>query len=326
MGWNEKIRRVNTNSLGVEAIAPATSANLGAGFDVFGVALDALSDSVYVEAVKGNNIEISVEGVGAESIPVEPHRNTAGVVATTLLGLSDKKCGLTLRINKGVKPGSGLGSSAASAAAAALAVNEVLGLNLSKSELIKVAARGEIASAGAPHADNVSPAILGFFTIIKSYDPLEVIQLPSPKNVEFVIAIPEMTKSTAQMRAILPKQVNLSDLIHNMGNAAAFIAGIALNDVTLMGKAMEDAIVEPVRAPLIPGVIEVKKSALEAGAAGVAMSGAGPSVLALLNREENKAEDVAKAMKAAFERHGLKSQTIRTKPGPGARIVGREEL
>ena len=313
--------------LNVEAIAPATSANLGAGFDVFGVALDALFDSVYVEVVKENKIEISVEGVGAESISVEPHKNTAGIVAKTLLDFSNKKCGLAMRIKKGIKPASGLGSSAASAAAAALAINEALPLNLSKKELIKFAAQGEIASAGAPHADNVSPAILGFFTIVKSYNPLEVIQLPSPKNVEFAIAVPEIVKKdTSSARAVLPKQVRLSDLVHNVGHATAFIAGIALNDVDLMGRSMEDSIVEPARAHLIPGLADVKKSALEAGAAGFAISGAGPAVLALINAERKNADNVMKAMRDAFEKHGIKSQTIRTKPGPGARIVKREEV
>jgi len=314
-------------TVGVEAIAPATSANLGAGFDVLGVALDALFDSVYVEVVKGDDIEISVEGVGAELIPVEPHRNTAGVVAKELLGLSDKKCGVTIRINKGIRPGSGLGSSAASAAATALAINEALELNLSKNELIKYAAQGEIASAGTPHADNVSPALLGYFTIVASYNPLDVIQLPSPKNAEFVIAIPEVAKgSTALMRSVLPKQVSLSDLVHNVGHATTFIAGIALNDVDLMGKGMADAVVEPARTRLIPGMAEVKKGALETGAAGVAISGAGPSVLALVNAEKGVSENVAKAMRDAFEKQGIKSQTVHAKPGPGARIVRREEI
>lgn len=314
------------NILNVEAIAPATSANLGAGFDVFSVALDALFDSVYVEVVKGNNIEISVEGVGAELVPVKPHQNTAGIVAKALLDLSDRKCGLIIKISKGIRPGSGLGSSAASAAAAALAINEALKLNLSRSELIRFAAQGEVASAGMPHADNVSSALLGFFTIVKSYNPLEVIQLPPPKNTEFVIAIPEVIINTALARSVLPKRVKLSDLVHNVGHATAFIAGIALNDVDLMGKGMADSIIEPARARLIPGLVDVKKSALEAGAAGAAVSGAGPSVLALVNAEKKKADDVAKAMRDAFERQGVKSQTIRAKPGPGAKIVRREEL
>ncbi|MFQ6080403.1 MAG: homoserine kinase [Candidatus Bathyarchaeia archaeon] len=315
-----------TKILSVEAIAPATSANLGAGFDVFSVALDALFDSVHVEVVEGNSIQISVEGIGADLVPVEPGKNTAGIVAKILLDLSKKECGLTMKIKKGIKPGSGLGSSAASAAAAALAINEALNLNLSRRELIKFAAQGETASAGAPHADNVSSALLGFFTVVKSYDPLEVIQLPSPKNVEFVIAVPDMVIETRLARSVLPKRVKLSDLVYNVGHAATFIAGITLNDVDLMGKSMTDSIIEPARAHLIPGLAEVKKSAIEAGAAGVTITGAGPSILALVNAEKKKADDVAEAMRNAFEKQGINCQTVCAKPGPGARIVRRKQL
>lgn len=314
-------------ALEVEAVAPATSANLGAGFDVFGVALDSPFDSVRVKVVEGADIKISVKGVGAELIPVEPQRNTAGVVAQALLKFSKKRCGLSIEIRKGIKPGAGLGSSAASAAAAALAINEVLELSLSRMKLIEFAAQGEIASGGAPHADNVSPAILGFFTIVKSYNPLEVVQMPPPKNIEFVIAVPEIFKgSTALMRSILPKRVRLSELIHNVGHAASFIAGIALNDVNLMGKGMTDVVVEPARAKLIPGAADVRKSALEAGASGVSISGAGPSILALVKSDKDKVESVAKAMQEAFEKHGIRSQILHAKPGPGARIVRRKEL
>ncbi len=312
---------------GAEAVAPATSANLGSGFDVFGVALDALHDSVLVELREENRIDISVEGIGSESIPVDPQRNTSGLVAKELLDLSGRKCGLKIKIGKGIKPGSGLGSSAASAAAAALAVNELLGLDLSQEEMIRFAARGEIASAGAPHADNVSAAILGFFTIVKSYDPLQVISLSLPKNVGFAIAIPEVSLkgATSQARSILPRNVNLSDLVHNVGHASTFIAGIALNDVNLMGKGMSDAVVEPARAHLIPGLADVRKSAMESGAAGVAISGAGPSVLALVNTQERRMIEVAEAMKQAFEKHGVKSQPLCARPGPRAKIVRRIE-
>ncbi len=308
----------------VEAVAPATSANLGSGFDVFGVALDALYDSVHVELTERQHIEISIEGIGSESIPTDPERNTAGMVAKALLGFSNKKCGLKIRIKKGIKPGSGLGSSAASAAAAALAINEALGLNLSKLDTIKFAAQGEVASAGAAHADNVSPAILGFFTIVKSYDPLEVINLPLPKNVGLAIALPEISLSTSIARSVLPKKVDLSNLVHNVGHAATLIAGIMLNDVNLMGKGMSDAVAEPARAPLIPGLAYVKKSAIESGAAGVAISGAGPSILALVNTEERRMDEVAEAMRKAFKEQGVKSQAICAKPGPGGRVVSRE--
>jgi homoserine kinase len=319
-------RRANESpAASIEAIAPATSANLGAGFDILGVALDTSFDSVHVEALERQCVKIDVEGVCAEHVPVEAEQNTAGVVGLTMLRLSDRKCGLSLRIKKGVRPGSGLGSSGASAVAAALAINELLQLKLSKDQLIEIAAKGEVASAGAAHADNVAPAMLGFFTIIRSYDPFEVVQLPSPKNVEFVVAVPEFNKNTGKMRAVLPKQVSLSDLVFNSGHAASFIAGMALNDVALMGRSMADAIVEPARAPFIPAMTEVKNAALCAGAAGAALSGAGPSILALLDAETNAAQSVAIAMRDAFEKHGFRSETIHAKPGPGAKIVRREE-
>jgi len=309
----------------VEALAPATSANLGAGFDVFGVALDTLYDKVSIEIVKGDKVELYVEGKWASSIPTDLDRNTAGVVAKNLLSSFNRRCGLVIRIQKGIKPGSGLGSSAASAAATALALNEALGLGLSRTELIEYAALGEAASAGVPHADNVSPAILGFFTIVISNNPIEVIQLPPPDNVKFVIAIPELTLKTSLARSVIPKQVRLSDAVHNIAYASAFIAGIALKDITLMGRAMKDLIAEPYRAPLIPGLNDVRNNAIEAGAVGVAISGAGPSILALIDSEKGVEAKVAKAMKEGFEKNGVESEVIIAKPGPGAKIVRMEE-
>lgn len=294
----------------VEASAPATSANLGAGFDVFGVALDTLYDKVSIEIVKGDKVELYVEGrrEWVSSIPTDLDRNTAGVVVKTLLSSFNRRCGLVIRIQKGIKPGSGLGSSAASATATALALNEALGLGLSRTELIEYAALGEVASAGVPHADNVSPAILGFFTIIISNNPIEAIQLPPPDNVKFVIAIPELTLETSLARSVIPKQVRLSDAVHNIAYASAFIAGIALKDVALMGRAMKDLIVEPYRASLIPGLNDVRNNAIEAGALGVAISGAGPSILALIDSEKGVEAKVAKAMKEGFEKDEWKAK------------------
>jgi homoserine kinase len=308
----------------VEAIAPATSANLGAGFDVFGVALDALSDRVLVERTEGRKIEIEVEGEGSESIPREPGKNTAGIVANELLKLSREKIGLRIRILKGIRPGSGLGSSAASAAATAIAINDLLGINLSPTELIGFAALGEMASAGAPHADNVAAAILGGFIIIASREPLEVFKIKMPDNVEFAIVLPEIKLDTRLARSVLPRSVDLGSMVHNVGRAATFVAGIALNSVEVMGKGMVDAVVEPARARLIPGLNHVKEKALKSGAVGVSISGAGPSVIALVNSKKAKARDVALAMKEAFEEVGVKSLPICAKPGDGAKIVRRE--
>ncbi|MEM2110712.1 MAG: homoserine kinase [Candidatus Bathyarchaeia archaeon] len=305
----------------VEAVAPATSANLGAGFDVFGVALDVLFDSVYVELIEEKKIEITVEGKGANTIPTEPDRNTAGIVAQELLKTSEKKYGLKMKVKKGIRPGSGLGSSAASAAATAVAVNELLQLGLPKKELINYAALGEKASAGVPHADNVSAAILGNFTVIVSREPLEVVSLPLPENVEFAIAFPYFACDTSLARSVLPKKINLSDMVHNVGCAASFIAGITLNDVDLMGKGMEDVVIEPARASLIPGLYHVKEKAVETGASGVAISGAGPSVLALINTKKTETKKVAMAMCEAFRKYGVESEPLCAKPGAGAKVV-----
>ncbi|RLI36877.1 homoserine kinase, partial [Candidatus Bathyarchaeota archaeon] len=206
-------------------------------------------------------------------------------------------------------------------AAAAVAVDRARGLNLPKLELIRFAAQGEVAAAGFPHADNVSPAILGFFTVISSYRPLKVISLPPPKNVGFVIATPEVSFDTRLARSILPKTVELHRVVYNTGRVATFIAGLTTNNLRLMGMGMSDSIVEPARERLIPGLSDVREAAVEAGAQGVAISGAGPSVIALVDLTEGNAERVAVAMNEAFSRSGVKSQTICTKPGPGARIV-----
>lgn len=309
----------------VEAIAPATSANLGAGFDVFGVALDVLFDRVLVERIVANKtIEITVDGEGAEEIPREPEKNTAGVVARELLKLSREKCGLRIKIHKGIKPGSGLGSSAASAAAAAVAINELLGLELNQLQLIETATLGEMASAGAPHADNVSAAILGDFIVITSRKPLEVLKLKLPPNVEFAIVSPEIKFNTSLARSVLPRKVALSSMIYNVSRAATFIAGITLNNIEIMGKGMNDIVVEPARAHLIPGLNHVKKKALDAGAAGVTISGAGPSVIALVDSKRADAEKIALTMVEAFDELGVKSRSFHAKPGPGAKVVRKE--
>lgn len=310
----------------VEAIAPASSANLGAGFDVFGVALDELFDKVSVDVIKGGSgIKISVEGRGSELIPTEPNRNTAGIVAKALLKFANENCGLAINIEKGIRAGSGLGSSAASAAATAIAINEALQLNLPNIELIKFAALGEVAAAGVPHADNVSPSILGFFTLIASHNPFDVIQLPMPKNAKFVIVTPNIVVETSLARSVLPKKVNFSDAISNIAQASAFVTGIMTNNIALMGKSMNDSLAEPYRAKLIPGLMEVKKNAMEAGAEGIAISGSGPSILALVDSSKKVEGKVMKAMKESFEKYGIESEAIITKPGHGGKVVRREE-
>ena len=299
--------------------APASSANLGPGFDVFGLALQQPYDKVtLVNVSKG--VKIHVSGLLAETISVSPEYNTAGVVACRMIQEFSLKSGVLVKIEKGVLPGRGLGSSAASAAGVAFGMDRMFGLCLSTEELIRFAAKGEVASAGSEHADNVSAAICGNFVIIKSYDPLEIVKLKAPPNMEICLAIPHMktqANKTQKARSVVPKSVPLDKVVHNVGNAAALACGFALGDVDLIGRSMSDAIVEPARAFMIPGYQEVREKAFSAGACGVTISGAGPTMLAVVNKEKVDSQRVLRAMKEGFGFVGLDSTVFVTKPGRG---------
>ncbi len=302
---------------------PATSANLGPGFDVFGIALEQPSDKVTIISIP-EDINIKVSGLAVDAIPTDPEKNTAGVVARCILQEFSLKTGIMITLEKGILPSVGLGSSAASAVAVALGLNRLFNLGLDRKQLIQLAAKGEIASAGFEHADNVSAAIFGDFIIIKSYSPLEVIRLVAPPNLALCIAIPELstsTKKTEKARSVLPKAVSMKKLVRNVGNAASMAAGFATGDVDLIGKSMCDVIVEPARAFMIPGYQQVKKNALEAGACGVAISGAGPAMIALVNSNNTDPLTVAKAMEKGFKSVDVSSDTFCTKPGKGASLI-----
>jgi homoserine kinase len=299
---------------------PATSANLGSGFDVFGLALEKPSDKVTI-VQKAAGVKIQVIGFSAETIPTALANNTAGVVANLMLKEFSLKTGLSITIEKGIWPGKGLGSSAASAAAVAYGLNYMFNLNLSNEQLVKFAAKGEVASAGYEHADNVSAAICGEFVIIKSYNPVEIICLKAPSNMECCVAFPHIAtppNKTEQARLVVPRTVPLEKLIYNVGQAAAMAAGFATRDIELIGKSMHDSIIEPARAFLIPGYLKVKENALDAGACGVTMSGAGPAVIAVVNKKKTDAAKVVAAMKEGFKSAGCEATAFATKPGKGA--------
>ncbi len=320
-----KLRVENMQPLNQITIkAPATSANLGPGFDVFGLAIEKPSDKVTLTRTASSGVKIQVLGLSADTISSIPERNTAGVVAIQMMKDFNINSGLAVRIQKGIWPGKGLGSSAAPAAAVAYGINKMFELNLSNEQLVRYASKGEIASAGSEHADNTSAAVWGNFVIIKSYDPIEIVELKAPADMEVCVAFPHMdtpTGKTAKARAVIPKMVPLEKLVYNVGKAASMTAGFATSDVDLIGQSMCDAIVEPARAFLIPGYIQVKENALNAGACGVTISGAGPAVLAVLNKRKAEATKVAEAMKQGFKTAGYDSTVITTKPGKGAHIT-----
>jgi homoserine kinase len=306
--------------------APATTANLGPGFDVFGLALEQPSDKVTIISIP-EGVKIEVTGLSAATIPVAPEKNTAGVVANQMLKEFSLKAGVLIKIEKGIVPGMGLGSSAASAAAVAYGLNRMLDLKLDNKQLIRLAAKGEVASAGSEHADNVSAAICGDFVIIKSYNPLEIVNLKAPADMEVCVAFPHMVtpaNKTEKARSVVPKLVPLDKVTHNVGRAAAMASGFATGDVDLIGGSMSDAVVEPARAFLIPGYEQVKENALKAGACGVAVSGAGPAMISIVNKKKADASKIAGAMKAGFESAGLNATAFATRPGEGVRLLELE--
>lgn len=285
--------------------APATSANLGSGFDVFGVALDRPADVVRVE--KATRTTMEVTGVGSQYIPEDPTKNTAGVVADALDAPAH------IHIDKGVRPSSGLGSSASSAAAAAVALNELYDRNLSDDELVRVAAEGEAAVSGDAHADNVAPSILGGFTIVRE-DGIENVN----SDVPLVACLPEIVVSTRDARGVVPDDVSMHDVVHTVGSAATMTLGMARSDPVLVGRGMEERVVTPKRSELITGYEDACNAARENGATGVTVSGAGPAVLAVCR--EGTRRDVAGAMVDAFEDLDVESRAYRSRVGDGAEI------
>jgi len=289
--------------------APATSANLGSGFDVLGLALDRPADVVTVERADRTTIEMA--GAGSRYIPEDPAKNTAGVVADEL------DAPARISIDKGVRPASGLGSSAASAAGAAVALNELYGRGLTDEQLVRVAAEGERAVSGDAHADNVAPAILGGFTAVTD-DRV----FGTAADLPLVACLPEEVVSTRDAREVVPGEVGMADLTRVVGHAATLVAGIYRDDPVLVGAGMADGVVTPARAELIEGYAGVVDAAEAAGATGVTVSGSGPSVLAV-PRSRRERREVAAAMVAAFADVGVEARAYQTRVGRGAAVVDR---
>ncbi|MFB6069807.1 MAG: homoserine kinase [Halanaeroarchaeum sp.] len=286
--------------------APATSANLGSGFDVFGVAFDRPADVVTVERASETTIEVT--GVGSEYIPTDPRKNTAGVVARELDAPAH------IRIDKGVRPSSGLGSSAASAAATAVALDALYDRSLSDHDLVTVAAEGEAAVSGTAHADNVAPAILGGFTVVRD-DGVESV----PASVPLVTVLPDIVVSTRDARRVVPETLSMDDMVETVASAATLTIGMYRNDPALVGRGMVESVVTPARADLIDGYDDAIDAARTAGATGVTVSGAGPALLAVTRPGRQRA--VASATIDAFEGRGVDARAYTSSIGDGATIL-----
>lgn len=283
----------------IKVFAPATSANVSCGFDVLGFAIEGAGDTIEVSKTASKGVTIlPIEGQG--NLSTNPDNNVCGVVAKAML--ADLYCnnGVEIKLFKGILPGSGMGSSAASSAGAAFAVNQLLGNPFSDTELVEYAMLGEKLASGSAHADNVAPCIFGGFVIVRSYEPLDIISVPVPSELYAVIVHPKVELRTELSRNVLKKQVDLKVAIRQWGNVAGLIAGLYSSDYELIGRSLHDHIVEPIRALLIPGYVQITKAAIVSGALGCGISGSGPSIFSLC-KGKIQAEKVGKAMSAAAQ-------------------------
>jgi homoserine kinase len=305
----------------IKISAPATVANLVCGFDILGMALNDPNDIMEVSLL--DEPVIRIKHADDYNLPVEPARNVAGAALLALQEAWKGKIGFEVLINKYIKPGSGLGSSAASSAGAVVAANHLLGNIFSKEDLVRFAMNGEKVASGVKHADNLAPCIYGGVTLIRSILPLDIIPLSAPP-LHVTVVHPQIEVKTSDARQILRKEVQLKNAIMQWGNIAGLVTGFLKSDYALIGRSLEDVIIEPVRSILIPGFDEVKMNSKEAGALGGGISGSGPSIF-MLSQEEKTAREVEKIMKNVFQNIGVEYKTYVTSINyEGVKVVNGE--
>ena len=286
----------------VKLFTPASVANVSCGFDVLGFCLDPVGDDMIIRKSAEKGIRITK--ITGQDLPLDVHQNVAGVAAMALLEAHPSEYGFEIEINKRIKAGSGIGSSAASSAGAVFGINHLLDSPYTKHELINFAMQGEKLASGSAHADNVSPVLLGGFTLVRSIAPMDVIKLPTPKELVAVIIHPKVELKTSHARAILKKTVNLKSAIQQWGNLGALVSGLYSDNYDLISRSLVDEIIEPYRAMLIPEFAKLKEVSMNAGALGCGISGSGPSVYALTKGFED-AENVGQAMREVMQKLGI---------------------
>ncbi len=308
----------------VETWGPATVANWGPGYDLMGAAVSGMGDRVTARWEPNGTGQIQIELITGDQgkLPLDPEKNTAGVAAQEALrivGVTDKDVVLTL--HKGLPMGSGLGSSSASATAAAWAVHQLCESDLPREALLPALLKA-VAAVSGWHADNVAPALLGGFAFIPSYEPLEVLQIPGPTKLWITLVKPDISISTRDARRVVPSEISLKQHNHNAGHLGGMLISLCRGDVSRMGRFINDSIVEPARASLIPAFYEVKAAALQAGAFGCSISGAGPTLFAVSD-DETKAHAIADAMVETFRTQAQMDSTpsVTVIDNEGARLL-----
>jgi homoserine kinase len=291
----------------IKAFAPATVANVSCGFDVFGFAVENPGDEVQLTLTKDAEVIIKqITGDGGR-LPLEAEKNTSGVAIQAFLKALGKKQGVEVVLHKHLPLGSGMGSSAASSVAALVGINHLMGDPFSKKDLLPFAMEAERVACGSAHADNVAPSLLGGFVLIRGYDPLDVVSIPTPSDLYCTLVHPHLELKTEDSRQVLKHSISLKDAVTQWGNIAGLVAGLMKPDYALIGRSLKDVIAEPVRALLIPGFDEIKAVAVNEGALGCGISGSGPTIFALSTNRE-LANEVGKVIQKKFAGFKLNSE------------------
>lgn len=290
----------------IRVFTPATISNIGCGFDIMGFAIDQPGDELTLKIVDKPGVTISKIIGDSGKLPYDPEKNTVTVAINAMLRAIDLRIGVEVEIHKGIPVGGGLGSSAASSVAGVFALNQLLNKPLPIEQILNFALQGEAIASLAIHADNVAPCLYGGFVLIRGYDPVDVIKIAVPENLYCSVIHSQVAIKTAQARAILPKQIPFSKAITQWGNVGGLVAGLLQNDFALISRSLQDVIVEPVRAKLIPHYAEIKAAALAAGAIGCNISGSGPAIFALSDNKAT-ADKIAINMQQVANQANLKN-------------------
>jgi homoserine kinase len=302
----------------VKVFSPGTVSNVGSGYDIMGFAFDGPGD--ILEIIIDRSGEIIIENRSDSDIPCDEN-NVIHPALRALLSQADKEYGARVIIHRKISPGSGIGSSAASSAGAVFGANALLGMPFNDLELIDFALQGEKLVSGQAHADNVAPCIMGGFTLVRSYKPLDVISIPYPADLYCSVVHPALQLKTSESRSLVKSSVATSTAVQQTGNASALIAGLILNDKKLIARSVVDLIAEPARKHLIPYYDEIKAAAISKGALAFNISGSGPSVFAFTDSQE-KAENISEHISGTLLLKGIKSMRYASAiSGKGVRII-----
>lgn len=304
----------------IKVFAPATVANVGCGFDIMGFALDGIGEEILI--TKTQNGALTVKPVeGFLDIPTDPEQNVATVAVKALLDKLEIDQGFEFEFFKHIKPGSGLGTSASSSAGAVFGVNELLGCPFKSEELVEFAMEGEKLLSGKAHGDNVAPAIMGGFQLIRGYNPFDLVNVPFPVGLWVSIVHPQVEVRTSEARKMLRHEIPMAEAVTQWGNVAGLVAGLHSGDMELIGRSLQDVIVEPIRSRLIPEFYTVKKAVKESGGLGCSIAGSGPSIFAF-SKDENIARIIEKKMNDIYTEANIDFMLYVSKIGKtGSRVI-----